>query len=91
MVIGLPKIICSKGLYQGYSLGKQPKNKYERVSHERTFACLEIIHSDIYVPFNHIPMSECKYVLTFIDEFSRYCWLYFLKHKSEDFDSLQGF
>ena len=91
MVIGLPKIIFSKGFYQGYTLGKQPENKYERVSNERTFARLEFIHSNIYIPFNHIPMSECKYVLTFIDEFSRYCWLYFLKHKSEVLTLFKGF
>ena len=28
-------------------------------------------------------MSQAKYALTFLDEFSRYCWVYFLKNKSE--------
>ena len=30
-------------------------------------------------------MSQAKYAFKFIDEFSRYCWVYFLKHKSEVF------
>ena len=30
-------------------------------------------------------MSQAKYALTLIDEFSRYCWVYFLKHKSKVF------
>ena len=30
-------------------------------------------------------MSQSKYALTFIDDFLRYCWVYFLKHKSEFF------
>ena len=30
-------------------------------------------------------MIQDKSVLTFIDEFSRYCWVRFLKHKSEFF------
>ena len=30
-------------------------------------------------------MIQDKYFLTFIDEFSRYCWVYFLKLKSEFF------
>ena len=38
MVIGLPKIKFSKGVCQGCILGKQPKHKSERASHERTFA-----------------------------------------------------
>ena len=36
-------------------------------------------------------MSQDKYALTFIDEFSRYCWVYFLKHKFEVFDLFKVF
>ena len=36
-------------------------------------------------------MSQYKYALTFIDEFSRYCWDYLLKHKSEVFDLFKVF
>ena len=36
-------------------------------------------------------MSQSKYALTFIDEFSKYCWVYFLKHKSEVFDLFKVF
>ena len=36
-------------------------------------------------------MSQSKYSLTFIDDFSRYCWVYFLKHKSEVFDLFKVF
>ena len=36
-------------------------------------------------------MSQEKYALTFIDEFSRYCWVHFLKNKSEVFDLFKVF
>ena len=36
-------------------------------------------------------MSQDKYSLTFIDDFSRYCWVYFLKHKFEFFDLFKVF
>ena len=36
-------------------------------------------------------MSQAKYALTFIDDFSRYCWVYFLKHKSEVFGLFKVF
>ena len=85
MVIGLLKINFSKGVYQGCILGKHPEHKFEKASHERTSAPLELIHSDVAGPFPHISMSQAKYGLTFIDEFCRYCWVYFLKHKSEVF------
>ena len=81
----------SKGFYQGCIIGKHPEHKYERDSHERTFAPLELIHNDIDGLFPHMSMSPKKYSLTFIDDFSRYCWFYFLKHKSEVFGLFKVF
>ena len=75
MVIGLPKIKFSKGICQSCILGKYREHKFERASHERTSVPLELIHSDISGPFPHISMSQAKYSLTFIDDFSRYCWV----------------
>ena len=86
MVIGLPKIKFSKGVF-----GKHPKHKFEKASHERTSAPLELIHSGIAGPFPHISMIQAKYVLTFIDDFFRCCWVHFLKHKPEVFDLFKVF
>ena len=91
MVIGLPKIKFSKGVCQGCILGKHPEHKFERASHERAYAPLELIYSDVAVPFPHMAMIQDKYTLTFIDEFSRYFWVYFLKHNSEVFGLFKVF
>ena len=91
MVVGLPNIKFSKAVYQGCVLGKHPKHKLERASHERTSAPLELIHSGIAGPFPHMYMSQSKYALKFIDDFSRYCWVHFLKHNSEVFDLFKVF
>ena len=91
MVIGLPNIKFSKGVCQGYILGKHPEHKYERASHQRTSTFLELIHSDISGPSPHISMIQAKYALTFIDDFSIYCWVYLLKNKSEVFDLFKVF
>ena len=91
MVIGLPKIKFSKGVCQGCILGKHPEHKLERASNERTSAPLELIHSDVFGPFPHMSMIQDKYELTFIYYFSKYCWVYFLKHKSEVFDLFKVF
>ena len=80
-----------KGVCQGCILGKHPEHKFKRASHERTSAPMEFIHSDIASPFPHMYMSQDKYALTFIDDFSRYCWVYFLKHKSKVFDLFKVF
>ena len=67
MVIGLPKIKFSKGICQGCILGKHPEHEYEKASHERTYAPLELIYSDISGPFPHMSMSQGKNALTFVD------------------------
>ena len=36
-------------------------------------------------------MSQDKYALTFINDVSKYCWVYFLKHKYEVFDLFKVF
>ena len=90
MVIGLPKIKFSR-VRQGCILGKHPEHKFEKTSHERTSAPLELIHSDVAGPFPHMSMSQAKYALNFIDDFSRYCWVHFLKHKSEFFGLFKVF
>ena len=36
-------------------------------------------------------MGQAKYELAFIDDFSRYCWVYFLKNKSEVSDLFKVF
>ena len=91
MIIGLPNIKFSKGVCQGCVLGKHLEHKFERASHERTSAPIELIQNDVAGPFPHMSMSQTKYALTFIDEFSRYCWVYFLKHKSEVFGLFKVF
>ena len=91
MVIGLPKIKFSKGVYQGCILGKHPEHKFEKASHESTSAPIKMIHSDVARPFPHMSMIQDKYALTFIDDFSRYCWVCFLKHKSEVFGLFKVF
>ena len=73
MVIGLPNITFSRGVCQGCILGKHPEPKFEKASHERTYAPLELIHGDVSGPFPHMSMSQDKYALAFIYEFSRYC------------------
>ena len=91
MVIGFPQINFSKGVCQECILGKHLEHKYERASRERTSAPLELIHNEISGPFPHMFMIQAKYSLTFIDDFSRYFWVHFLKHKYEVFDLFKVF
>ncbi|RVW49359.1 Retrovirus-related Pol polyprotein from transposon TNT 1-94 [Vitis vinifera] len=50
-----------------------------------TNGVLEYIHSDLWGPSPVESHSGCRYYVTFIDDFSRKVWVYFLKAKDEVF------
>jgi hypothetical protein len=52
---------------------------------------LELVHNDLTGPFPHPSINNAKYVLTFIDDWSRYMWVYFLKQKYEVLEHFKEF
>ena len=48
-----------------------------------------MVHSDIIGPLPTPSYGGSRYVLTFIDDYSRFCWVYFLKLKSKVFEQLK--
>ena len=44
---------------------------------------LELIHSDVWGPAPEISHFEFKYYVIFVDDFTKYTWLYPLKNKSD--------
>ena len=52
------------------------------LSHRITTAPLELVHSDVWGPAV-ASSGGFKYYVSFIDDYSRFCWIYLLKHKSD--------
>jgi hypothetical protein len=52
---------------------------------------LELIHSDVFGPIPIPSLGGSLYYVSFIDDFSRKTWLYFLKKKSEVFKKFKEF
>jgi len=44
---------------------------------------LELVHSDVCGPMPSTSLSEYVYYVSFIDDYSRKTWVYFLKSKDE--------
>lgn len=53
--------------------------------------CFDIVYSDVCGISPVISYARYKYFVTFIDDFSWYSWVYFLRSKSEDFSIFQTF
>ena len=52
---------------------------------------LELVHSDVFGPMSITSMGKYVYYVSFIDEFSRKTWIYFLGKKYEVFDRFKNF
>ena len=62
--------------------GKMTKTPFSGTM-ERATDLLEIIHTDVCGPMSVEARGRYRYFLTFIDDLSRYGYIYLMKHKSE--------
>ncbi|KAL4377055.1 hypothetical protein GQ457_02G041490 [Hibiscus cannabinus] len=83
MVNGLPEINPPNQLCEACIKGKQHRQSFEVGKSWRTRKPLEIVHIDIAGPFDIPSLGGNMYYLTFIDDYSKKCWVYALKEKSE--------
>ena len=67
--------------------GKQTKHSKKGATRSTQF--LEIIHTDICGPFDVPSFGGEKYFITFIDDFSRYCYIYLLHDKSQSVNTVE--
>ena len=52
---------------------------------------LELVYSDVYRPFSTQARSGFEYYVTFIDDYSRYGYVYQMHKKSETFEKFKEF
>ncbi|KAJ9567756.1 hypothetical protein OSB04_003722, partial [Centaurea solstitialis] len=52
---------------------------------------LEIVHTDVCGPFSHEARGGYRYFITFTDDFSRYGYVYLMRHKSESFEKFREY
>ncbi|GKA38976.1 retrotransposon protein, putative, ty1-copia subclass [Tanacetum coccineum] len=58
---------------------------------ERATDLLGIIHTDVCSPLRHVSRQGASYFITFMNDYSRYGHVYFLKHKHEVFETFKVF
>jgi len=92
------QIVHGKGMVEGMNNSSLDFDLYEnciygnhnRVSlpfgGKRAKQILELVHSDVFGLVKVLSLGKSMYYVSFIDDFSRNTWIYFLKKKSEVFD-----
>ena len=71
-------------------MGKMTKTPFSRTM-ERATDLLEIIHTNVCGPMSVDARGGYRYFLTFIDDLSRYGYIFLMKHKSETFEKFKEF
>ncbi|GJR34708.1 zinc finger, CCHC-type containing protein [Tanacetum coccineum] len=67
------------------------ENSIYTVSNKRAKDLLGLIHTDVCGPFKITSRQGASYFVTFTDDFSRYGYVYLLKHKHEVFETFKVF
>ena len=65
--------------------GKHHRSRFPVDGGKRSSEPLGLVHSDVCVKMNAESLSGGEYFVTFIDDNTRYTWIYVLKHKDEVF------
>ena len=73
---------------QACLLGKMTKTAFTGFP-ERATDLLELIHTDVCGPMSTTAIGGYHYFITFTDDFSRYGYVYLMRHKSETFEKFK--
>jgi transposase InsO family protein len=71
-------------------IGKMHKLPFAQSQFQSTQP-LELVHSDVWGPAPINSSNGYRYYLLFVDDFSRFSWLFLLKHKSEVLTTFKHF
>ncbi|KAL8160069.1 LOW QUALITY PROTEIN: hypothetical protein V2J09_001606 [Rumex salicifolius] len=91
MVVGLPAFGQEKGVCESCLKGKQHRLPFPKHSSWRADNKLQLVHSDLCGPISPPSNSGKRYLIRFIDDFSRKTWVFFLAEKSETFKYFKVF
>ena len=69
---------------------KQKRVSFSKAKH-RTQGILDYIHSNLWGPSKVPSLGGKRYMLTFVNDFSRKVWVYFLRQKNETFSMFKKF
>ncbi|MCO5575423.1 hypothetical protein L7F22_029224 [Adiantum nelumboides] len=81
-----PRHVC-----EGCVLGKMHRFAFSQDGSVRATRKLQLVHSDVCGPMRTPSVGNSLYFVTFIDDFSRFCWVYPLKAKSDVFTIFQHY
>ena len=92
LVRGLKDVKFEKNkLCSSCQAGKQVANTHPNKSQMSTHRPLELLHMDLFGPTSFVSIGGNSYCLVIVDDYSRFTWVYFLRDKSNVFETFKSF
>ncbi|GJV37347.1 retrovirus-related pol polyprotein from transposon TNT 1-94 [Tanacetum coccineum] len=89
LVRNLPKLKLKSHFCDACNIGKQAHTSHKAKNMVSTTKCLELLHMDLFGPSTVQSYGGNFYTLVIVDDYSRYTWTRFFKHKNEAFDHFE--
>lgn len=71
--------------------GKLPRTSFPKSSDNRASRILDLVHTDVCGPMANVTPGGCRYLMTLIDDFSRYTVVCLLRQKSDVADCIKRY
>ncbi|WKA10494.1 hypothetical protein VitviT2T_028060 [Vitis vinifera] len=91
LVEDMPNVSNEAQICEICQQGKQSRLPFKNNQAWRATEKLQLIHTDVCGPMKTTSLSGNKYFILFIDDYTRMCWVYFIKLKNEVFSVFKQF
>ncbi|CAL5326432.1 unnamed protein product [Camellia sinensis] len=91
MVHGIPQFKSPSTVCANCMIGKQHRDSIPKKSNWRATEKLQLVHADLCGPISPISNSKKRYIICFIDDFTKKTWTYVLVEKSEALSMFKHF
>ena len=82
MVTGMDTVHDERNVAcEGFIMGKHHRSKFPKGKAKRATKPFKLVHSHVCRPMSVNSIGGPRYFVTFIDDLSRYTYVYFVKHK----------
>ena len=73
------------------ALGKQHREEFPVHKEKKQREIIELIHTDVCGPMQTLSLGGTRYFIIFVDDNSRFTWIYFIRKKSDVFEYFKEF
>jgi transposase InsO family protein len=91
MVEGIPVLKNEHIECEACALGRQHREEFPVHKEKKQREIIELIHTDVCGPMQTMSLGGVRYFLIFVDDRSRFTWVYFIRKKSDVFEYFKEF